>query len=145
MGGGHDVRRVVGRQLQFRHGVDIAADVVDAENTALVGEIAGQVTVIPQHEDGSFAGLLRYAAPRIPPLRLDGISRADEGDLLAVAQRQYHSRVAVLRRSLLLVPGSPYDADIRRFGRSGNLVDDRSLSGRQVDERDSPAQDLLLC
>src|SRR6516162_6309991 len=118
---------------------------VDTEHPALVGEIAGQVAVIPQHEDGTFPGLFGNAAPGIAPLRLDGISRADEGDLLAVAQRQYHSRVAILRRSLLLSPGSLNDADIRRLGRSGDLVDDGSLSGRQVDEGDSPAQDLFLC
>ena len=106
MGAGHDLRRVVGRQLKFRHGVDVAADVVDAENSASVGEIAGQVTVIPQHEDGSFAGLFDNAAPGIAPLCLDGISRADKGDLLAVAQRQYHLRVAIFRRSLLLTPVS---------------------------------------
>ena len=142
---------VIGRQLagiDLGHGMDVAAHVVDRVHPALVAEVARQMAVLPQHEDGPLARFLGLADPGDATRREIRRSLAHEPDVAAVFHRQHHLRVRVVLRpgpalgaDALLEPrqrqlrrcrvGHLEHADVHRLGRLGSVVDGGLLLGRQ--------------
>jgi hypothetical protein len=76
---------VGGQLLGVSHGMKLAAHVNNRIDVALVAEHAGEVPVLPPHQNGAVTGLLDLAAPSASLLTGDGLD-APHGDMLRVVR-----------------------------------------------------------